>query len=78
MSNSKSKSYAIRAKAKDVARFASDFSPDIAYDAAILHESMRRIQAKTGPGHVPLDVVKSSLTNPYMRNWAKELLGKAA
>lgn len=78
MSNCKRKSYAIRAKAKDVARFASEFSPEIAPDAAILHESMRRIQAKTGPGHAPLDVVKACLTNPYMRNWAKKLLGKAA
>ena len=78
MSNNKRKSYAIRAKAKDVARFASEFSPEIAPDAAILYESMRRIQAKTGPGHVPLNVVKSFLTNPYMYNWAKELRGKTA
>lgn len=78
MSNSKGKSYAIRARAKDVARFAAAFPPDIAHDAAILHESMRRIQAKTGPGHVPLDVVASLLTEPYRKNWARKLLGKSA
>lgn len=78
MSNSKRKSYAIRAKAKDVKKFASEFSPEVARDAAIAVEAMRRMQAKTGPGHVPLDVVSSILTVPYRKNWAKKLLGKAA
>lgn len=78
MNNSKGKSYAIRAKVKDVEKFASEFSPEVAADAAIAVEAMRRMQAKTGPGHVPLDVVSSILTDPYRKNWAKKLLGKAA
>jgi hypothetical protein len=78
MSNSKGKSYIFLARAKDVARFAREFSPEIAVDAAIAVEAMRRMQAKTGPGHVPLDVVSSILTDPYRKNWARKLLGKAA
>ncbi|MBC7102074.1 MAG: hypothetical protein H5U13_02435 [Parvibaculum sp.] len=78
MSNSKGRSYAIRARIKDVERFAREFSPEIARDAAIAVEAMRRMQMATGPGHVPLDVVSSILTDPYRKNWAKKLLGKAA
>lgn len=78
MSNIKGKSYAIRPKVSDMAKFARDFSPEIAADAAIAIEAMRRMQATTGPGHVPLDVVASVLTEPYRRNWAKKQLGKAA
>lgn len=78
MSNGKGKSYAIRARVKDVERFTREFSPEVAPDAAIVFEAMRRIQAKTGPGYAPLDVVTSGLTNPYLKNWARKLLGKAA
>lgn len=78
MSNSKSEYDIFLARTKDVARFAREFSPEIALDAAIAVEAMRRMQAKTGPGHVPLDVVSSILTEPYRKNWAKKLLGKAA
>lgn len=78
MSNSKGKSYAIRARVKDVERFAREFSPEVAPDAAIAFEAMRRMQAKTGPGYVPLDVVASRLPDPYRKNWARKLLGKAA
>jgi hypothetical protein len=78
MSNKKDKSYIILARGSDVVKFAREFSPEIAVDAAIAIEAMRRMQAKTGPGHVPLDVVSSILTDPYRKNWAKKLLGKAA
>jgi len=78
MSSAKGKSYAIRARVKDVERFAREFSSELAADAAIAVEAMRRMQAATGPGHVPLDVVASVLTDPYRKNWARKLLGKAA
>jgi hypothetical protein len=78
MNNRKGKSYAIRARAKDVARFANEFSPEVAADAAIAVEAMRRMQATAGPGYMPLDVVSSILTDPYRKNWARKLLGKTA
>lgn len=75
---SNSKPYAIRARVKDVKKFAREFSPEVAPDAAIALAAMRRMQAKTEPGHVALDVVASGLTEPYRKNWARKLLQKAA
>ncbi|MGK9055230.1 hypothetical protein [Neorhizobium petrolearium] len=72
------RAYTIRAKVKDIAKFSDGLSPAGAAAAAVALEAMRRIQAETGPGYVPLDIVGSALTEAYRRNWAMKQLGKAA
>lgn len=73
----KRRPYVVRAKAKDVARYSRDLSLNGARAAAVVIEGMRRLQAETGPGHFPLDLLTSILPEAYRRNWAKKQL-KAA
>lgn len=74
-----SKNYTVRALTRDKEMFAQDFESEEAIKAAAaLWNAMRKLQAATGPGFAPLDVLTRGIPKKHLRNWAKRLLEEAA
>lgn len=74
----------IRANVADADRFRklsatlfgeATLSEDGVRAATVVIAAMRKLQTELGPGHVPFELVASTVPEAYKKNWAKRSLG---
>lgn len=70
-----SKSYTVRALARDKEMFSQHFESEEAINAAAaVRNGLRKLNAATAPSYAPLDVLTQGIPRKHLRNWAKRLL----